>query len=161
MDGKRLRASIALFFTALATSMMLLGSVVPHHHHGAALCFDLSHCREHGAAIPGSHAHPQGHRDCPGASHTDTQAHCTLNLNYYYASQHEEQKHIFCAEDPERDRQPDTFFFFLPVAPLPRVPVLPPRPIERIVHRTDRPKCADAPGRSVGLRAPPAMSFPA
>lgn len=161
MNGKRLKASIALFFTALATSMMLLGSVVPHHHHGAALCFDLSHCREHGAAVPGADTHSLGHRDCPGASHTDTQAHCTLNLNYYYAGGQEDPKYVFCVAEPAEDEPTGSLFFFFFGAPLPRISVLSPPQAERTLPNADSRECTGLSGLSVGLRAPPVFFFPA
>ena len=84
MIGKSLKATVAFAFTALASLMMLTGSILPHHHHGGAFCIDLSHCRDHGSEIPGRDCHEHD-----ANTHTDSEICCTLNVNYYL---HEEDE---------------------------------------------------------------------
>ena len=124
MDGKRLKANIAFLFGLLATGMMLLGSVVPHHHHGAALCVDISHCREHGAAVPAGDCHHDGGEACPRtAHHDDIPAHCTLNINYYCCSLSPKQA-LYADRVGDDNDTSSVFSVFLP-AVSPYMPALP------------------------------------
>ncbi|MDD4819435.1 MAG: hypothetical protein PHD21_01160 [Flavobacteriales bacterium] len=61
---------IALLLVSIASLLMFLPTVLPHHHHGDAICF-CSHPEKHD-----THEH-----HC--ATHTDTEASCTLNINYF------------------------------------------------------------------------------
>lgn len=69
---------LSLVFTSIATVLMLAGTVLPHHHHGHAVCFDISHCS----------LDDEGEKGCCGDAHrgpvhTDSEAQCTLNINFY------------------------------------------------------------------------------
>ncbi len=117
MNGKRIKATAAFFFTALASFMMLTGSVLPHHHHGKAVCMDISHCLDHGAAVPGSDYHEQD-----GCTHTDTEVHCILSVTYYLQQQGDEQIEFAAAHQAGNDIQPSFAYFILPytyAAPMP------------------------------------------
>lgn len=68
---------LSLVFTGMATVLMLAGTVLPHHHHGHTVCFDISHCQ---AGTKGEGCCGDAH---PEPVHTDSEAQCTLNINFY------------------------------------------------------------------------------
>lgn len=111
MNGKRIKATAAFFFTALASFMMLAGSALPHHHHEGSVCVDISHCQDHGAALPGYDIHEHA-----GNTHTDTEAHCVLNVTYYHQQQDEQQIEFSAAGQPGGDIQSGFTYFILPYA---------------------------------------------
>ncbi len=63
---------VSLGLLALATLLMLAPTVIPHHHDGATACFCANSCSHH----CDSHSHNH-------STHTDTDAPCTLSINYY------------------------------------------------------------------------------
>ena len=104
MTGRGLKTHFAFFFTALAALMMLAGSVLPHHHHGGCVCIDLS--QEHSSAglAVGVVCHQHG-----GATHTDAEAHCVLNVNYYCPKKENPMSVVLAHTPCDRDVDPGIF----------------------------------------------------
>lgn len=148
MNGKRIKATAAFFFTALASVMMLTGSVLPHHHHGKSVCMDITHCLDHGAIMPGNDYHEQN-----GDNHTDTEVHCILNVTYYLQQQDKQQIEFAVADQAGNDIQSGFAYFILPyayAAPMPSHVGNGPR-FAAIYVRSHQDFIAQA----SGLRAPP------
>ena len=104
MTGRGLKTHIAFFFTALAALMMLTGSVLPHHHHGGCVCIDLSHSHSRGILAVGVVCHQHG-----GATHTDAETQCVLNVNYYCPKKENPMSVVLAHTPCDRDVDPGIF----------------------------------------------------
>lgn len=104
MTGRGLKTHIAFFFTALAALMMLTGSVLPHYHHGGCVCIDLSHSHSRGILAVGVVCHQHG-----GATHTDAETQCVLNVNYYCPKKENPMSVVLAHTLCDRDVDPGIF----------------------------------------------------
>lgn len=104
MTGRGLKTHIAFFFISLAALMMLTGSVLPHHHHGGCVCIDLSHSHSRGILAVGVVYHQHG-----GATHTDAETHCVLNVNYYCPKKENPMSVVLAHTPCDRDVDPGIF----------------------------------------------------
>ena len=83
---------VSLGLLALATVLMLAPTVIPHHHDGDTACFCADHC-SHSCD---SHSHNH-------STHTDTEAPCTLSINYYSSDIDRKDKIIECITTEDND----------------------------------------------------------
>ena len=84
----KLFKKIALLLVSIASLLMFLPTVLPHHHHGEAICF-CSHPEKHDT----------GEHHCD--THTDTEAVCTLNINYFIPNNDDDK--VSCVIDLDNE----------------------------------------------------------
>lgn len=139
---------LSLVFTGIATVLMLAGTVLPHHHHGHTVCFDISHCQ---AGTKGEGCCGDAH---PEPVHTDSEAQCTLNINFYIQGDDNNAARTGIFSSPDGTPSPDLQYFIAAVVPqMPQntATTLPKARFAAITHLSGR----DYVVSSGGLRAPP------